>query len=45
MTVSSRPWVIGLIEPRMDGLAPFPQDLRAEHGYDTRGIICLSLLC
>ena len=21
----------------MDGVAPFPQDLRAEHGYDTQG--------
>ena len=38
MTVSSRPLgKSGLIEPRMDGLAPFPQDLRAEHGYDTQG--------
>ncbi|MEK9784096.1 MAG: DUF1592 domain-containing protein, partial [Opitutales bacterium] len=27
----------GLIEPRLDGVAPFPQDLRAEHGYDTQG--------
>ena len=38
MTVSSRPLgKSGLIEPRMDGVAPFPQDLRAEHGYDTQG--------
>ncbi len=26
-----------LIEPRLDGVAPFPQDLRAEHGFDNRG--------
>jgi cytochrome c553 len=26
-----------LIAPRLNGVAPFPQDLRAEHGYDTRG--------
>ena len=45
MTVSSRPLgKSGLIEPRMDGVAPFPQDLRAEHGYDTQGIICHFLL-
>ncbi|MDA0346101.1 MAG: DUF1592 domain-containing protein [Verrucomicrobia bacterium] len=25
------------IEPRLDGAAPFPQDLRAEHGFDNRG--------
>ena len=38
MMVSSRPLgKSGLIEPRMDGVAPFPQDLRAEHGYDTQG--------
>jgi len=38
MTVSSRPLgKSGLIEPRMDGVTPFPQDLRAEHGYDTQG--------
>ena len=38
MTVSSRSLgKSGLIEPRMDGVAPFPQDLRAEHGYDTQG--------
>ena len=38
ITVSSRPLgKSGLIEPRMDGVAPFPQDLRAEHGYDTQG--------
>jgi hypothetical protein len=38
VTVSSRPLgKSGLIEPRMDGVAPFPQDLRAEHGYDTQG--------
>jgi len=26
-----------LIEPRLAGVAAFPQDLRAEHGYDNRG--------
>ena len=26
-----------LIERRLAGVAPFPQDLRAEHGYDNRG--------
>lgn len=26
-----------LIEKRLAGVAPFPQDLRAEHGYDNRG--------
>lgn len=26
-----------MIEPRLAGVAPFPQDLRAEHGYDNRG--------
>lgn len=38
VTVGSRP--LGksqLIEPRLSGVAPFPQDLRAEHGYDNRG--------
>ncbi len=25
-----------MIEPRLAGVAPFPQDLRAEHGYDTQ---------
>ena len=25
-----------LIEPRLAGVAPFPQDLRAEHGFDTQ---------
>lgn len=38
VTVGSRP--LGksqLIEPRLAGVAPFPQDLRAEHGYDNRG--------
>lgn len=25
-----------LIEPRLEGVAAFPQDLRAEHGYDNR---------
>ncbi|MCR9291676.1 MAG: DUF1592 domain-containing protein [bacterium] len=25
-----------LIEPRLDGVAAFPQDLRAEHGYDNQ---------
>ncbi|MCA9011919.1 MAG: DUF1592 domain-containing protein, partial [Planctomycetaceae bacterium] len=24
-------------EPRLGGVAPFPQDLRAEHGFDNRG--------
>ncbi len=38
VTVGSRP--LGksqLIEKRLAGVAPFPQDLRAEHGYDNRG--------
>ncbi|MDA1046339.1 MAG: DUF1592 domain-containing protein [Verrucomicrobia bacterium] len=26
-----------LIEPRLVGVDPFPQDLRAEHGFDNRG--------
>ena len=26
-----------LIDKRLAGVAPFPQDLRAEHGYDNRG--------
>jgi hypothetical protein len=26
-----------LIEPRLAGVAPFPQDPRAEHGFDNRG--------
>ncbi len=26
-----------LIEPRLAGVTPFPQDLRAEHGFDNRG--------
>jgi len=37
VTVGSRP--LGksqLIEPRLDGVAAFPQDLRAEHGYDNQ---------
>lgn len=34
-----------LIAKRLNGVAPFPQDLRAEHGYDTRGdLITLSPL-
>jgi hypothetical protein len=38
MTVSSRPLgKSGLIEPRLAGVTPFPQDLRAEHGFDNRG--------
>ncbi len=38
VTVSSRPLgKSGLIEPRLAGVAPFPQDLRAEHGYDNQG--------
>jgi len=37
MVVSSRPLgKSGLIEPRLSGVGPFPQDLRAEHGYDNR---------
>ncbi len=38
VTVGSRP--LGksqMIEKRLAGVAPFPQDLRAEHGYDNRG--------
>lgn len=38
VTVGSRP--LGksqLIEPRLGGVAAFPQDLRAEHGFDNRG--------
>ena len=38
VTVGSRP--LGksqMIERRLGGVAPFPQDLRAEHGYDNRG--------
>ncbi|HRX79177.1 MAG TPA: DUF1592 domain-containing protein [Pirellulaceae bacterium] len=38
VTVGSRP--LGksqLIESRLDGVAAFPQDLRAEHGFDNRG--------
>ncbi|MCR9116797.1 MAG: DUF1587 domain-containing protein, partial [bacterium] len=38
VTVGSRP--LGksqLIEPRLAGVAAFPQDLRAEHGFDNRG--------
>ena len=38
VSVGSRP--LGksqLIELRLAGAAPFPQDLRAEHGYDNRG--------
>ena len=27
----------GLIEPRLAGVGPFPQDLRAEFGFDNRG--------
>ena len=37
VTVGSRP--LGksqMIEPRLAGVAPFPQDLRAEHGYDNQ---------
>ncbi|MEM7392810.1 MAG: DUF1588 domain-containing protein, partial [Verrucomicrobiota bacterium] len=26
-----------LMEPRLAGVSPFPQDLRAEHGFDNRG--------
>ena len=26
-----------MIEPRLAGVTPFPQDLRAEHGFDNRG--------
>lgn len=38
VVVGSRP--LGksqMIEPRLAGVAPFPQDLRAEHGFDNRG--------
>ena len=38
VTVGNRP--LGksqMIEPRLAGVAAFPQDLRAEHGYDTQG--------
>ena len=38
VTVGSRP--LGksqLIEQRLAGVAAFPQDLRAEHGFDNRG--------
>lgn len=38
VTVGNRP--LGksqMIEPRLAGVAAFPQDLRAEHGYDNRG--------
>lgn len=38
VTVGSRP--LGksqMIEPRLSGVAAFPQDLRAEHGFDNRG--------
>lgn len=38
VAVGSRP--LGksqLIEPRLAGVAAFPQDLRAEHGFDNRG--------
>jgi len=38
ITVSSR--MLGksaLIEPRLAGVGPFPQDLRAENGFDNRG--------
>mgnify|MGYP001963524791 CR=1 FL=1 len=38
VTVGSRP--LGksqLIEPRLVGVDPFPQDLRAEHGFDNQG--------
>ena len=38
VAVGSRP--LGksqLIEKRLAGVAPFPQDLRAEHGFDNRG--------
>lgn len=38
VTVGSRP--LGksqMIERRLAGVAPFPQDLRAEHGFDNRG--------
>ena len=38
ITVGNRP--LGksqMIEPRLAGVAAFPQDLRAEHGYDNQG--------
>ncbi|MDE0821215.1 MAG: DUF1592 domain-containing protein, partial [Opitutales bacterium] len=38
MNISSRPLgKSGLIEPRLAGVAPFPQDPRAEHGFANRG--------
>lgn len=38
MKVGSRPMGKSqLIEKRLGGIGPFPQDLRAEHGYDNRG--------
>lgn len=38
VTVSSRALgKSGLIEPRLAGVGPFPQDPRAEHGFDNRG--------
>ena len=38
VTISSRPLgKSGLIEPRLAGVGPFPQDPRAEHGFDNRG--------
>ena len=38
MPVSSRPLgKSGLIAPRLAGVAPFPQDLRAENGFDNQG--------
>ena len=38
VTVGNRP--LGksqMIEPRLEGVAAFPRDLRAEHGYDNQG--------
>jgi hypothetical protein len=38
ITVSSRMLSkSALIEPRLAGVGPFPQDLRADHGFDNRG--------
>ena len=40
VTVSSRPLgKSGLIEPRLAGVGPFPQDPRAEHGFDNLSLI------
>ncbi|MEZ6088397.1 MAG: c-type cytochrome domain-containing protein [Pirellulaceae bacterium] len=46
VTVGNRP--LGksqMIEPRLDGVAAFPQDLRAEHGFDNAPTIFHCLRC